>query len=88
MQSYPRHDSQAIFRQLGEVKSPDAVHTLIENHDATLHNEQAWQELSTLTLAKLSSAPRDPEIAARIARQRAALRPLVVNLSRKQLQAG
>lgn len=84
----PRHDSQAIFRQLGEVKEPNAVHTLIENHDAVLHNDVALSQLNALTRARLDSQARSPEVAARIARQRAALRPLVVSLSQMQLRAG
>jgi len=88
MKSPSRHDSQALFRQLSQVPEPGAVHTLIENHDAALHNEQILMRLSTMTLARMGCKPRDAQIAARIAKQRAALRPLVMNLSQSQLQAG
>lgn len=88
MQAYARQDSQAIFRQLGEVKEPEAVHTLIENHDAALHNEITLIQLSTTVRTRLGTQSRDPELTARIARNRAALRPLIINLSRAQLQAG
>lgn len=88
MQVYARQSSQAIFRQLGEVKEPEAVHTLIENHDAALHNEIALVQLNATVRTRLSAQSRDPELIARIARNRAALRPLIMNLSRAQLQAG
>lgn len=83
-----RQNSQAIFRQLGEYPEPNAVHTLIENHDAVLHNDHVLSQINAQVVAQLKNRSVEPQLAAKIAHQRAALAPLVVSLAQTQLRAG
>jgi hypothetical protein len=79
-------DTQALFSQLAGTPEPQAVKTLIENHDAWTHADT----LSAVHLAwaRLESQPRDPTHQARLTRQRHALEPLLTTLPVRYANAG
>jgi hypothetical protein len=79
-------DTQALFAQLAATPEPQAVKTLIENHDAWTHADA----LSAMRLvwARLEAQPRDGVHEARLARQRRALNPLLTPLPIRYANAG
>jgi hypothetical protein len=79
-------DTQALFAQLAGIPEPQAVKTLIENHDAWTHADT----LSAVRLAwaRLEFQPRDPAHRARLNRQRHALKPLLTILPVRYANAG
>ncbi len=79
-------DTQALFAQLAATPEPQAVKTLIENHDAWTHADL----LSAMRLAwtRLESQPRDPAHQARLTRQRHALKSLLTPLPVRYANVG
>lgn len=70
-------DTQALFRQLAAVPEPQAVKTLIENHDAWSHGDLVESAAPWL---RRHAANLDPARRARILQQRQTLAPLVTRL--------
>ena len=73
-------DSQDIFAQLAHTDGSGGVKCVIENHDAWTHADAVEAKLDAALRARLDHAS-DALRAARIARQRHALAPLVTRLT-------
>ena len=80
--------SRGIFRQLADVAGGSGVKTVIENHDAWLHNDATEAEITSAIRAEAAYRSRPPEIARRIDAQRRALVGLVTALPARISTAG
>jgi hypothetical protein len=81
-------DSREIFRQLADVDGNAGVRTLIETHDAWVHNTAVLTQIDAVVRMQVARSPRPESIEDRIARQRQALSALVMKLPRKNRTAG
>jgi len=80
MRTLGSQDSKGIFRQLAAIPGASGVKTIIENHDAWLHNAAAEAEITAQIRAIALYRLRPAEVMARLAAQREALAPLVTRL--------
>ena len=82
--------TQAIFRQLAHAHGPasDNVKTVIENHDAWLHNADAQIAVSAALRLHLARSPRPESVTRRIFQQRASLDALVTRVATRFSSAG
>jgi hypothetical protein len=81
-------DTKEIFAQLADTDGSNGVKTLIETHDAWVHNEAVLEQISVAMRAQLARAQRSDALTRRIERQRDALANLVVRRPRQALSAG
>ena len=80
MRQLASEQSRGIFRQLADLPGPTGVKTVIENHDAWLHNNEAQDEVTVALRQAAESRPKSPQVARRIMAQRQALNGMVVHL--------
>ncbi len=80
--------SRGIFHQLANVPGGSGVKTVIENHDAWLHNLAAEIEITSAIRAAAAHRLRPARIARRLARQRQSLASLVTHLPARLSTAG
>jgi len=80
-------DSQDIFAQLAQTDGAQGVKTIIENHDAWSNSEVVQAAVHTHIWGRMGLA-KDPVRLAKVERQRAALRSLVVHPATRTLAAG
>jgi hypothetical protein len=76
----PLADTKAIFEQLADTDGADGVHTIIENHDAWLHNAAIHIQINAAMRAQLARAPRPEIVSHRIQTQRQKLQSLITRL--------
>jgi hypothetical protein len=88
MRHLASEQSRNIFRQIAAVPGPAAVKTVIENHDAWLHNQDAVDELDAMLRRAVECRHRTDEQTRRIAAQRQALSAVAVVLPRSLANAG
>ena len=78
--------TKAIFQQLGNTPGGQGVKTIIENHDAWLHNDEI--QISVALRAQLVAQRRPESVARRIEAQRSRLDRLVTRLPMRLSTAG
>lgn len=88
MRRIARTHSKAIFRQLSQTEGATGVKTIIENHDAWLHNADVQAEITVATRLAVLNRPRGEVTAQRIARQRQSLAALTTRLPHRLSHAG
>ena len=78
--SYDRHmgilssqQSKGIFRQLADVDGGAGVKTVIENHDAWVHNESIAAEINATIVLAAAGKQRSDAVRDKILHQRALL---------------
>ena len=88
MRELSSQQSKGIFRQIAEVDGAQGVKTVIENHDAWVHNDEVLEAIDAAMQMAAAARPRGPELTQRIARQRAALGSLVTRVPLRFSNAG
>ena len=84
----PLSNTKAIFEQLADTDGSEGVHTIIENHDAWLHNTAIQIKIDAAMRAKLARAPRPESVSRQIDLQRRKLQCLVTRLPLRISSAG
>lgn len=80
--------TKAIFQQLRATDGATGVKTIIENHDAWLHNEDVCDEITVALRTQLSAQRRPDSVHQRIVAQRDQLARLVTRLPFRLSTAG
>jgi hypothetical protein len=80
-------DSKSIFEQLADTDG-QGVQTLIETHDAWVHNTAVLAQITAALRAQLAQTPRPASVSRRLAEQQHALQPLVITIRRRLATAG
>jgi hypothetical protein len=88
MRKLASEHTKGIFRQLGGVEGATGVKTIIENHDAWVHNAQVQDQITQAMRMQTMHKPRMAGVSERIARNRAALSGLVQRLPMRVGTAG
>jgi hypothetical protein len=81
-------DHRGLFHQLAHTPGSAGVKTIIENHDAWLHNHELSALVSPAMRLEIVHRARAAGLTERIATQRAALAPLLTRLPRRLSDAG
>ena len=81
-------DTKGIFEQLADTDGSTGVHTVIENHDAWLHNAAVQLHITAAIRTQLARSPRPEITARRIELQRQKLQSLVTRLPIRLSSAG
>lgn len=87
MRQIQSEQSRGIFRQLANLSEPTGVKTVIENHDAWLHNADVEEEIA-LALLALEHRSRPAETTKKMQAQRQALAGLVTRVPCRIASAG
>ena len=72
----PFSHTQALFAQLARTPEPNAVKTLIENHDAWSQNQASIEALNAAARTRLAHLASDPRIKRQRTRLQSLLNPL------------
>jgi len=81
-------DTKQIFEQLADTDGSHGVKTLIETHDAWVHNEAVLSQISVAMRAQLARTHRPDAVARRIQQQRETLARLVLGRPQRSRSAG
>jgi hypothetical protein len=80
--------TKAIFQQLRATDGATGVKTIIENHDAWLHNEDVRAAITIALRTQLTAQRRPDSVQQRIAAQRDQLARLATRLPLRLCTAG
>jgi hypothetical protein len=80
--------TREIFTQVADTDGAAGVRVVIETHDAWMQGAEVLVGLTPALRAQVERMSRPAAVAARIARQRAALTPLVTRIGARAIKAG